>query len=159
MSDKKWKKAQRDMLMTYKVIHIKQQANARIRLEALKKACCLLDSSNQPTQLLLFPDCMGKWASRTPILNGGDKVNEQKVKGDEKSQFENRICGVQVWCGDIQGEILVHTDGLIKGGANYMVEVVRRTLIEVDKMCHARGYSRPAKLNLQFDNCGENKNT
>ena len=147
------------MLMMYKVMHIKQQANARIRLEALKKACCQVNAHNQPTQMLLFPDCMGKWASRTPILGGGDKVNQNKVKGDEKSQYENRICGVEVYCGGIQGQILVHTDGLTRGGANYMVEVIRRVLIEVDKLCSAKGYSRPDKLNLQFDNCGENKNT
>lgn len=147
------------MLLSYKVMHLKQQANARIRLEGLKKECQKLDSNGQPTECLIFADCVSNWATRTSCIDGGPKVSKHTVKGDEKSQFENRICGVEVYCGAIAGVILVHTDGTVDGGANYMVEVVRRVLIEVDILCKAKGYSRPPKLNVQFDNCGENKNT
>ena len=45
---------------------------------------------------------------------------------NETSFFENRTFGVEVYCGPISGEILIHTDELVRGGANLTVELQRR---------------------------------
>jgi hypothetical protein len=50
----------------------------------------------------------------------------KRISKNETSFFENRIFGVEVYCGPISGEILVHTDELVRGGANLTVELQRR---------------------------------
>ena len=61
-----------------------------------------------------------KYAGHTP------KLGKRISKNNEKSFFENRIFGVEIYCGPISGEVLIHTNELVRGGANLTVELQRR---------------------------------
>lgn len=63
---------------------------------------------------------MTNYAGRTP------KYGFRTGKQDGAASFENRVFGLEVRCGPIDGEILIHTDELVRGGANFMIEVQRR---------------------------------
>jgi hypothetical protein len=60
------------------------------------------------------------YAARTP------KYGKRVGKSDGATSFSNRVFGLHLYCGPIQGEILIHTDDLVRGGANFMIEVQRR---------------------------------
>jgi hypothetical protein len=62
---------------------------------------------------------MTSYAGRTP------KYGRRTGKADGAASFENRVFGVEVYCGPVEGEILIHTDELVRGGANFIVEVQR----------------------------------
>ena len=58
------------------------------------------------------------YAARTPKY--GTRTGKRDV-----AFFENRVFGVEVHCGTISGEILIHTNDLIRSGSNSIVEVQR----------------------------------
>lgn len=66
---------------------------------------------------------MTSYAGRTP------KYGRRTGKADGAASFENRVFGVEVYCGPVEGEILIHTDDLVRGGANFIIEVQRRGII------------------------------
>jgi|APCry1669189241_1035207.scaffolds.fasta_scaffold41666_2 hypothetical protein len=123
---------------------------------------------------------MTNYAARTP------KYGRRAGKNDASTSFENRVFGLHVYCGPINGEILIHTDELVRGGANFMVEVQRRgmflflkiklhsnvtcvhhtfsvlryttVLTELGNMLSTKyGMTMPREIHFQWDNCGENK--
>jgi hypothetical protein len=47
---------------------------------------------------------------------------------------------VEVYCGPVEGEILIHTDELVRGGANFIVEVQRRGILNVVNRLFAATY-------------------
>ena len=101
-------------------MYLKQQAGERATLEYLKKQAC--ESVNQYgmlTHMLLFGDGMTKIAGAKP------KYGRRFSKSDS-SLYQNRVFGVEVYCGPIRGEILFHTDELVGGGANLVIEIQRR---------------------------------
>lgn len=129
---KHWKKNQRDLIAKYKDIHLKQQAAERTSLDAKKlHAIQSKDSNGQPTHCLIFGDGMTKYAGRTP------KYSFRSSKKDN-AFFENRVFGVEVYCGPVSGEILIHTDDLVRGGANFTIEVQRRVIIELARILKVR---------------------
>lgn len=78
------------------------------------------DEHNQPTLAVIFGDGMTNYAGRTP------KYGRRTGKQDGAASFENRVFGVEVYCGPIEGEILFHTDELVRSGGNFLIEVQRR---------------------------------
>ena len=66
-----------------------------------------------------FGDFITKYAGHTPKLG-------KRISKNETSFFENRIFGVEIYCGPISGEVLIHTNELVRGGANLTVELQRR---------------------------------
>ena len=98
---------------------MKQQAAERAALKSLKTvASTEWASPNQPKMALLFGDAMTNHASKTP------KYGRRHGKA-ESAFFQNRVFGFEVYCGPIQGEILIHSDELVRNGANYNIEVHR----------------------------------
>ncbi len=98
---------------------MKQQAAERAALEGLKRiASTEWTTPNQPKMALLFGDAMTNHASKTP------KYGKRHGKA-ESAFFQNRVFGFEVYCGPIQGEILIHSDELVRNGANYNIEVHR----------------------------------
>ena len=106
--------------------HLKQQAAERAALEAKKQAARMeyTADNSRPKLAVIFGDGMTKFATQTP------KYARKRGK-KETAFFENRVFGVEVYCGPIAGEILVHTDELVRGGANFTIEV-HRLGIEID---------------------------
>ena len=49
-------------------------------------------------------------------------------------------------------------DELVSGGANLMIEIIRRALSDLGELLKESNQVVPKILFLQFDNCGENKN-
>jgi hypothetical protein len=78
-----------------------------------------LDTYGNPTNAFIFGDGMTKWAGHTPKFR-------QRLSKKETSFFENRVFGVEVHCGPISGTILIHTNELVRGGANFVIEVQRK---------------------------------
>ena len=100
--------------------HLKQQAAERAALEAKKQAARMeyTADNSRPKLAVIFGDGMTKYATQTP------KYARKRGK-KETAYFENRVFGVEVYCGPIAGEILVHADELVRGGANFTIEVHR----------------------------------
>lgn len=70
-------------------------------------------------ECLFFIDAMSTWAGNTPkatYLSGRTNKSDTGV-------FQNRVMGVEICCGDIDVFVLYHADELVKGGANFMIEV------------------------------------
>ena len=101
-------------------MHLKQQAGERAALEGKKRiALSSYDEYQNPTYAVIFGDGMTSYATRTP------KYGKRLSHSDCAAVFENRVFGLHVYCGPVNGEVLIHTDKLVKGGANFMVEVQR----------------------------------
>ena len=60
------------------------------------------DAEGMPTHAVIFSDGMTKMAGDTP------KYGKRMGKGDT-AIFENRVFGVEVYCGKVHGEVLIHT--------------------------------------------------
>jgi hypothetical protein len=82
------------------------------------------------------------------------------------SPFENRIVGVEVCCGPIEGYFLYHSDNTVAGGSNFMVECLRMALKDLAQLL--KDYKlpngepcpmiMPRQGTVAFDNCpSENK--
>lgn len=107
-------------LVDIQQLHLKQQSAERIALfSKIKEAQEAVDIHGDPTHAVFFGDGMTVYAGRTPKY--GMRAGKRDV-----AFFENRVFGVEVYCGCIQGEILIHTDALVRGGANFIIEVQRR---------------------------------
>jgi hypothetical protein len=125
-----FKAHQKEIIKKYKQIHLIQQAAERASLNQRKMEAIISreeDNPHQPSHCLIFGDGMTKYAGRTP------KYGQSNSKKDMHF-YEDRVFGVEVYCGPIVGEILVHTDDLVRGGANFTIEVQRRVLIELGKL-------------------------
>jgi len=104
--------------------HLKKQAAERAALEAKKLAARMEYSvdGSRPKFAVIFGDGMTKYATQTPKY--------ARKKGKKETAFlENRVFGVEVHCGPIVGEILVHSDEFVRGGANFTIEVHRLGIV------------------------------
>ena len=99
--------------------------------------------------MFLFADGMTQYTCQTPKFR---KVS----KGDKT--IETRIVGIEVVCGPINTVLVYRTDELVSGGANITIEMTRQAIIDVSILLRQRGLLVPRILDLQFDNCGDNKN-
>ena len=149
----RYSRRQREIIFQFKSMHLKQQSIERAALQGKKDEACSssFDAAGNPTHCLLFSDGMTKHAAISP------KYGLRQSKKDT-SFFENRVIGVEVYCGDIRDVILVHCDELVRGGANFMIEVHRVVMGEVSKRLAEMGKQFPQYIHFQLDNCGENKN-
>lgn len=89
-----------------------------------------------------------------------EPTSRDPVKGSAKEigSLTNRLMGVEVVCGPVQGTLLYFTDDFTKGGSNLMVEVIRAAISDLRELLALRGLTLPDKSYFSFDNCGENKN-
>jgi hypothetical protein len=150
---RRYSKAERQLILDYRMMHLKQQARQRDALEEEKLRSADLDKYGQPIQCLIFSDAITTTRGDTP--NWG----KFKSKGDDGAPTtENRTIGVEVYCGPIKTIFLYHTDEFGMGhGANIMIEVQRQTLKDLADLLKDEGMAMPKKAHFQFDNSGENK--
>ena len=104
----------------------------------------------------LCTDAISKFRGNTPKIGSRHKRNE--VGGKCTLKLECRIIGVEAVCGPVDTIFFYTTDDLQQGGANVMIEVQRRALVDLDRLLAERGLYLPRHVVLQFDNCSENKN-
>jgi hypothetical protein len=98
-------------------------------------ATIMMNTGRNPTNAFIFGDGMTKWAVHTSKYR-------QRLSKKETAFFENRVFGVEIHCGPISGEILIHTNDLVRGGANFVIEVQRRgTIIIILSIFHRRTYN------------------
>ena len=133
-------------------MHLAQQATERKALDDRKKfACESLDAAGMPTHAVFFGDGMTKYASNTP------KYGKRSGK-KETAFYENRVFGMEVYCGPVRGEIIINSDELVRGGANFGIEVHRQAMIQLAALLAKHNMPMPPNIHFQLDNCGENKN-
>jgi hypothetical protein len=150
---KRFTKAQRDVIIKYRRLHLKQQAQQRMDLEMRKrKALEHEDINGNPVSALFFLDAITESRGDTPYHKGRSK------KDQAAKVIENRTIGLQVYCGPVKEVFLYHTDQFVFKGANIIIEVVRQAVFDLSKRLESYGKQFPRTLNLQFDNANENKN-
>ena len=140
--------------MKFKRVHLLQQVEERKAQEMLKLRARDDLTGRQPNLLYLCADGMTVMRGDSPKVGGG-----YYRRGKKDNQFiTNRVVAVEVVCGPIDTIFLYHTDNLVAGGANTMIQIIRQAISDVTKELHNIGLEKPMELALQFDNCGENKN-
>lgn len=139
---------QREIIKRFKTLHLNQQADERRFLDDRKLRAAEMDGI-RPKRAFLFPDAMTQYTCLTPRF-------QTNSKGDQK--VESRLIGVEAYCGPIKTVFIYRTDGMVIGGADIMVEVIRQAMIDICSLLRQRNLLTPRTLWLQFDNCGENKN-
>jgi hypothetical protein len=146
----------KDIVKHYRRKHLHDQAQERINLEKNIRKSREVDSiTGQPTTFLLLPDGMTKSKGALPKIGKGYR----QIKCDVgRPKLENRVIGVYVVCGTIEGMFLYTTNQLVDSGADTMIEVVRQAMLDLQQLLNNDGYELPKNALFQFDNCGENKN-
>lgn len=110
----------RNILRSFKRKHLQQQEDARARVDVIKHRCkTSRDEHGNPTECLFFIDAMSTWAGNTPKV----EYTSGRTNKSDTGVFQNRVMGVEITCMDIDIFVLYHSDELVKGGANYMIEV------------------------------------
>lgn len=146
---KKWSEPELEVILKFKMNHLDQQNAAREELEEAIVQARKLDKNGQPILAVIYGDGMTADAGKTPAFKG-------RVGKTEKT-IGNRLFGVYVCCGPIDGMFYFHMNNLVRGGANMYCTIIRETLWQLDKMLKNKGCSMPEELRIQADNCGENK--
>jgi hypothetical protein len=119
---KRFTKAQREVVLKYKKLHIDQQAAERAYLEQKRLECQQLDVNGQPIAAMIYSDGMTVFRGNTPKYG--------KLRHSKGVQYmTNRVIGVEVVCGPVNSVFLYHTDQLVGGGANILIEVTRQGII------------------------------
>jgi len=140
--------------LKFKRLHLLQQAEERKAQETMKIRAMDDRDNGNPRLAYILIDGMTVYSGNTPKSGGGDF---RRSKSDN-TFVTNRVIGCEVICGPINTTFLYHTDNLVGGGANTMVEVVRQVLYDLSLELHKLNLLMPRELSFQFDNCGENKN-
>jgi hypothetical protein len=147
--------AQRIVVLAFKRLHLRQQANERRKLEGTKLRCAkyvITNGKRQPLEAFIYSDAMTESMGSTPKL-GSTKTKHSKPG----KQIKNRLFTVQVICGDVNFYMNISVDQLMSGGANLSIEIQRIAMERLSKDLAALGVEMPKIINFQFDNCGENK--
>jgi len=101
---------------------------------------------------MIYSDGMTVYRGNTPKFG---KLRHSKGV----QHLTNRVIGVEIVCGPVNGVFLYHTDSLVGGGANILIEVTRQAMIDLAEILKTKfNKQMPSKMIFQFDNCGENKN-
>jgi hypothetical protein len=87
--------------------------------------------------------------ARTEVLDRGSSRGSTKGNVKEIGKIANRCVGVEVICGSISTFFMYFLDDFTKGGANMMVEIMRRSISKLRDMLAAQGMSLP-KTGLFF---------
>ena len=89
----------------------------------------------------------------------GDTPKEGVERQSKQSAtILNRVFGVEVICGPAEFMMYCCVDQLQMGGANLSIEIQRIALEKLSHELELHNLIMPPVLQLQFDNCGENKN-
>jgi hypothetical protein len=154
---RKWDVGQREILRSYLKTHQDIQFDERqAEIDAVLRARTL-DSMGQPRECFTLFDGFSVHKGVTPKWGKGvfgGKSHTQK----EEPKVQNRIIAGIVICGHIDTIFVYSVDQMMSGGANLMIEVMRRALGDLGELLKGRNQMVPRILYLQFDNCGENKN-
>jgi hypothetical protein len=102
-------------------LHLTQQSVERKFLDVRKNNCLQLDQHHEPIEALLYPDGMTEMKGNTPKVGSLRHSQCSDVIND-------RIIGVEVYCGPVNSVFIYNTDQMIGKGANIMVEVMRQCM-------------------------------
>ena len=111
---------ERNILRNYRRDHLSQQELARQKVDHAKTRCQQVDEHGQPKECLFYWDAMSNWSTQTPkqtFLGGRTNKSDSAV-------FADRIMACEIYCLDIDIIVFYHSNEFVKGGANYMIEVV-----------------------------------
>jgi hypothetical protein len=154
---RRWTTGQVKILDDYLKVHLKIQSAER---EAQRLAICRArekDVLGQPKEAFMLFDGFSIFKGVTPKWGKGTYGGKSHTEKEEP-KMENRVIAGIVICGDIDGVFVYTVDQLTSGGANLMIEVIRRALSDLGDILKEIKQLVPKILFLQFDNCGENKN-
>jgi hypothetical protein len=149
---KRWDSAQREIVLRFRRLHLKQQQIEREHLEKVKQDCRKIDpTTGMPLQALIFTDAMTSSRGNTPKEGVGRRSKQTKA-------ILNRVFGTQVICGPVEFLMYSSVDQLQMGGANLAIEIQRLAIEKLSIELEKRNLLTPRIITFQFDNCGENKN-
>lgn len=141
---------EREVFLTYRRTHLKQQSAEREHLEKVILQCQITGPGGQPIAIMIMPDGMSDWKGNCPINRTGD--GGRSSKGSEQSVVKSRIIGVEVVCGNLHKFFLYVTDNFVPGGANCLIEIVRQCLKDIADYCAVNGWKMPKTLHVHADN-------
>ena len=154
---RRWSSAADQIINQWRHLHLAQQRLERDMMDKkaeIARTATDLRTGN-PEYFFMAADFVSSYTGDTPFI----KVNGRLSKEDHsKEKIETRMCGVRVICGDINEFWIFYTDNMMPGGANVMVEIIRRAIAKLEIRLARKGYKRPRRAFLYFDNCSENKN-
>jgi len=142
-----------DYLHTHLKIQKAEREEERLAIEQARET----DHLGQPKQAFMLFDGFSIFKGVSPKWSRGVYGGKSHTEKEEP-KVENRIIAGIVICGDMDTVFVYSVDQLISGGANLMIEVIRRALSDLGRLLKSKGKKVPKCLYLQFDNCGENKN-
>ena len=131
-------------------MHLLQQQNERQHAENVIHACKSRYIGNQPLQAFVELD------GQTVVTGNTPKLAKER-NNTQNSVIENRNIGGRVVCGPIDKWISISTNNLIPGGANVMIEATKMAIEILAEMLAEHDMAMPSELDVQYDNCGENK--
>jgi hypothetical protein len=153
ISDRRLTPAMHDIAFLYKKLHLRQQERERAAMrEAKMRSRTEMDQKGNPLECHFLIDAMTAEAVNTPAI-GHKKVG----KNDKDKHILSRVIGSQVTCGNISGTFLYLADQSMRGGTNLFITVVRESISDLASLLHKDGKKLPEVLNLNFDNCTDNK--
>ena len=132
--------AQRAILLEFKRRHHTKQESQRQKYYRHRRKAM----ENPKRYLSIIIDGMDQKKTNCPVMG-------RTVK--DESPLTQRVIGVKVHG---IGNFVYVCDETVRGGGNLIIEVLRQTLLHVEKIGKLP-YINPV-LYLQIDNCGENKN-
>jgi hypothetical protein len=109
-------------------------------------------------------DAMTQRTCQTPKV--GSSSGRHSDSNACKTPFDNRIVGVEVCCGPIEGYFLYHNDNMMVTGSDFMLECTRQAMADLAQLLKdyklpngdACPMILPKRGALAFDNCpSENK--
>lgn len=150
---KKYSSSQKDAVRYYRRKHIRLQATERVAMMATQDKCTKVDpETNQPLSFFIMMDAISNCKTELPR-----KKPKDHIIGHD-GRVANRLMGVEVTCGPVQGIFNYHLGSEIEGGGNLIVECMRQAMADMTRLLAKEGLRLPKTGYFQFDNCSENKN-
>ncbi len=154
---RRWAPGQKRIVEDYIEVHYKiQEAERQAQREAILRAK-KLNSLGQPEEAFMLFDGFSIFKGVSPKWGKGTYGGKSHTEKEEP-KVENRIIAGIVICGNVNTVFVYSMDQLVSGGANLMIEIIRRALSDLGELLKESNQVVPKILFLQFDNCGENKN-
>lgn len=131
-------------------MHLLQQQTERQHAENVIRACKTMFVDEQPVEAFIDLDGQTVITGNTPKLSKNRSITLNNY-------IENRNIGARLVCGPIDCWISISTNNLIPGGANVMIDATKTAIEVLAEMLGEIDLITPKKINIQYDNCGENK--
>ena len=148
---------EKEIVLSFRRRHIHRQSKERDTVEERKHRARQVDLQTGEASCF-YAGADGFTEARTEVPQRGKSKGGTKGNVREIGKITNRCIGVEVICGSLETTFLYFLDDFTRGGANMMVEVMRRTISDLRDLLATKGMSLPRTAYLSFDNCGENKN-